>query len=76
MKSNRPDESKKHMKEEGHKDREYAHHSGVKIVINVGDPQMPVALPVGKPPRKLLKKRLKKLSTKGPMEAALSEACC
>ena len=41
---------------------------------SMGGPPMPMMLPIGKPPTKLLKKKLKKkkkLSAKGPLEAAL-----
>jgi len=76
MKPHLSDVAKKALKKEGHKEKEYPHHSGVKIIINVGGPPTPMMLPIGKPPTKLLKKKLKKKKSraKGPMEAALSGA--
>jgi len=75
MKPHLSEVAKKALKKEGHKEKEYPHHSGVKIIINVGGPPTPMMLPIGKPPTKLLKKKLKKKSrAKGPMEAALSGA--
>ena len=74
MKPHLSDVAKKALKKEGHEEKEYPHPSGIKIIINVGGPPMPMMLPIGKPPTKLLKKKLKKkkkLRAKGPLEAAL-----
>ena len=75
MKPHLSDVAKKALKKEGHKEKEYPHPSGVKIIINVGGPPMPMPILMGKPPTKVIKKKLKKKSrAKGPMEAALSGA--
>ena len=75
MKPHLSDVAKKALEKEGHKEKEYPHPSGVKIVINVGGPPTPMMLPMEKPPIKALKKKLKKkkrLRSRGPMESALS----
>ena len=73
MKPHLSDVAKKALEKEGHKEKEYPHPSGVKIVINVGGPPMPMMRPMTRPPvikKKKLKKKLKN-KLNGPMESAL-----
>jgi hypothetical protein len=70
MKPHLSDVAKKALEEEGHREKEYPHPSGVKIVINVGGPPMPMMRPMAKPPVIKKKKKLKN-KLNGPMESAL-----